>query len=221
MENSWWYRGRAAVVRAVLDRIDSPDGQRILDFGAGYGGMHDELARRGEVYAFEPDVEAQSQAKKKNYRAIYDSERAALGRRYDLIGLFDVLEHIEDDRAFLERAHDALEENGKLIITVPAMPFLWSVHDVMHHHFRRYTRETLRHALIRAGYTVEYLSHWNAALFVPAALTRLLGRSGESSFMLPRFLDTIFHTLIRTESALMRLTPLPFGISLVALARKG
>ena len=192
----------------------------VLDFGAGYGGMHDELAKQGSVSAFEPDAGAQAIVKRRGYQTVYDSADAAFGKRYDLIGLFDVVEHIEDDRAFLTRAKDALEKRGMLIITVPAMPFLWSTHDVLNHHFRRYTRATLQSVLEDTGYTIEYLSFWNTLLFVPAATMRLLGKTGESSVGLPRALDNILYSLIRVETRVMRLFPLPLGISLIALARK-
>jgi SAM-dependent methyltransferase len=219
MENSWWYRGRSAVVRGLLEKrpLESVD---VLDFGAGYGGMYAELSRRGNVYAFEPDSDAQKSVKKKPYREVYASAEAALNRRYDLIGLFDVLEHIPDDREFLERARSALGENGRLAITVPAMPFLWSNHDVTHHHYRRYTRKTLRTVLEDAGYAIEYLSYWNMTLFMPAAFMRFIGSSGESSFAMSRTLDSVFYSIVRVETKVMRYVPLPFGVSLVALVRK-
>src|SRR5262249_12558836 len=137
MENSWWYRGRAAVVRGLISKEKNKG--KVLDFGAGFGGMYPELAVRGEVYAFEPDKEAQRTARSRPYAAIYDSEKEALDNSYDLIGLFDVLEHLPDDKYFLNKARKSLNKNGKLAITVPANPFLWSEHDVSHHHYRRYT----------------------------------------------------------------------------------
>jgi len=218
-ESSWWYRGRAVIVRGVLDQIRR-DNLSIIDFGAGYGGMYDTLAAYGTVSAYEPDAESNTVAQEKGYVAVYDSAASALEHRHDVIALFDVLEHIEGDRAFLQNAQSALTEKGRLLITVPAMPFLWSAHDEKHHHFRRYTRRSLQKVLEENGYEVERISYWNMFLFFPAATARLLGRSGESSFNLPRVLDTLFYMLVRLESFLMRLVPLPFGVSLVAIARK-
>jgi SAM-dependent methyltransferase len=218
MEDSWWYRGRSAVVRSVLAR-EVPSSSKVLDFGAGFGGMYNELAVRGDVFGFEPDPVAQKIARGKDYRMMYDSEHAALRNSYDLIGLFDVLEHIEDDNAFLTRAKKALRENGKLAITVPANPYLWSVHDVSHHRFRRYTKKSLQKVLQNNGYTIEYISYWNAVLFLPALLTRLLGSSGEGAFALPKTVDGVLYSIVRLEAALMKAIPMPFGVSLVALAR--
>ncbi|MGB4076295.1 MAG: class I SAM-dependent methyltransferase [Minisyncoccia bacterium] len=220
LESIWWYRGRTAVVREALRRVTLPGDARILDFGAGYGGMQKTLAHYGEVYAFEPEASARKEATLRGYVRVFDSPEDALQEKYDLIALFDVLEHIEDDGGFLRKAHDALRPGGMLLITVPAMPFLWSTHDVTHHHFRRYTSRTLLHALTDASLSVPFLSFWNMLLFAPAALARLLGRSGETSFHVPRIIDQFLYGVVRIETYLMRLSPLPFGISLIALARK-
>jgi SAM-dependent methyltransferase len=217
-ERSWWYRGRAKVVESVTRALGSS--LSILDFGAGYGGMERTLSVHGTVSAFEPDAEARMNAKNRAYASVYDSMEEALAHSYDALALFDVLEHIEDDSAFLRRAHDSLREKGKLVLTIPAMPFLWSAHDVAHHHYRRYTKQTLTKVLIDAGFSIEKVSYWNMFLFFPAALARLLGKSGESSFHLPPILDHLFYALIWIEALCIRYFSLPFGVSLVAIARK-
>lgn len=220
LESSWWYKGRAAVVRQALTRVSLPEHARILDFGAGYGGMYTVLSRYGTVSAFEPEEEARMATGKRGYAVTYTSAEDALAAAPELIGLFDVLEHIPDDRAFLRSAHQALPAGGSLVITVPAMPFLWSGHDVSHHHHRRYTRKTLRAALEQEGYEIAYISYWNMILFPVAALVRLLGRTGETSFSIHPFMNSILLSTVQFEAFLMRFFPLPFGISLVAIARK-
>jgi len=219
IEESWWYRGRIAVVRGILTRAAQIP-MTILDFGAGYGGMYDTLATKGPVFAFEPDAQARSVAQARKYEAVYGDLPTAFGRRYDMIGLFDVLEHLEEDGAFLTQAHNALVPKGQLLLTVPAMPFLWGPHDVSHHHFRRYTRHSLQRTLEEAGYTLDYVSYWNMFLFLPAAIARLMGRGGESALGLPRAFDALLYAIIKLEVLLMRVFPLPFGISIVALAHK-
>lgn len=221
MEKSWWYRGRAATVRTALAQCGAGRVNDVLDFGAGYGGMYENLSQTGRrVYAYEPDGEAKSAAKKHGYAHVFSAENEALARTYDLIGLFDVVEHIEHDYEFLIKAHGALTKDGRLAITVPAFQFLWSVHDINHHHFRRYTKKSIRSVLERAGFEVEHISYWNMILFAPAALMRLIGKSGESALSLPRWLDAIFFAIIQTELLFMRWFSLPFGTSLVVIARK-
>src|SRR4051812_17259596 len=97
MENSWWYRGRALTVNRVLNRVYKNGigkALRVLDFGAGFGGMHKTLSPHGSVFAFEPDTEARAVAQERGYSKIYDNSKEALSHTYDLVGLFDVLEHI-------------------------------------------------------------------------------------------------------------------------------
>lgn len=221
MERSWWYRGRICVLRSALSRARVRSADEILDYGAGFGGMHDALAELGaHVDAYEPDGEAAAAAEGRGYGQIFSSDADALARTYDLIGLFDVVEHIEHDREFLTKAYGAIRAGGHIAITVPAFPFLWSIHDVSHHHFRRYTKASMRAALYDAGFQVEYASYWNMLLFIPAALMRFLGWSGESALLMPRSLNAIFFKIVKAESFLMRFLPLPFGTGLVVIARK-
>jgi SAM-dependent methyltransferase len=218
---SWWYRGRAWVIAVASSCAKVEKRDKVLDYGAGYGGMHDLLGRFGnEIFAFEPDDGARAMAAKRNYRAVYAREDEAFANRFDIVGLFDVVEHIEDDRAFLVRLRSILNDRGILIITVPAFQFLWSAHDVNLHHFRRYTRRQMRELLDETGYSVEFISYWNMSLFFPAAMMRILGRSGESGLSLPGIFDALLLGVIKIEAMIMRVVPLPFGTSLVAVARK-
>jgi hypothetical protein len=134
--------------------------------------------------------------------------------------MFDVLEHMKDDYGFLARLRGSLTPEGRIIITVPAFPFLWSIHDELNHHYRRYTNRSLTQVLLRAGYRLEFMSYWNALLFLPAAVLRLAGRTGESALDGPIALNEFLLAIIRAETFMMRRTSLPFGTSLVAVARK-
>lgn len=176
MECSWWYRGRASVVRAVLNQTVQNKLQNGLDFGAGYGGMYKLLLEYCEnVYGFEPDNGARIKVAERGYTSTYSMQEDIPSNSYDLIGLFDVVEHIEDDAHFIHTQRGLLIENGLLVITVPAFQFLWSKHDVEHQHFRRYSRKNLRKLLESNGFKVEKISYWNMSLFTPAVFVRLLG----------------------------------------------
>ncbi len=221
MEDSWWYRGRAAVVHTVLTHeIGHLPLEDALDFGAGYGGMRKYLKFFcSQVYGFEPDAAASAIAGNRGYTQIFSSAEEALARRYSLIGLFDVVEHMKDDRAGIEDVKNSLVSSGYLVVTVPAFQYLWSVHDINHHHYRRYTRASLKKLLEEKGLEVTYISYWNTILFIPAALMRLMGSSGESVLSLPVFLNALFFALVRIEAFLLRFISLPFGTGLVAVAR--
>lgn len=222
IEDSWWYRGREAVVRSAFVRSAGKAILReALDFGAGYGGMSKSLKTFcSQMYAFEPDDGARKVASTRGYTRVFSSAEEALARHYSLIGLFDVVEHMQDDRAGIENIKRALLPGGYVVITAPAFQCLWSGHDINHHHFRRYTKATMRKLLEEKGFEVTYMSYWNTFLFVPAALMRLVGRSGESALALPTFLNALFFTMVRIEAFLLRFVPLPFGTSIVAIAQK-
>lgn len=220
MEHSWWYRARTRMLKQVLGRVNARP-MRILDFGAGWGGMHDALSEGGAlVYAYEPDAQARAACAERGYADVFATEAEAFAEQYDCISLLDVLEHIENDRGFLERAKQALAPGGILLISVPAFPFLWSMHDVEHQHFRRYTRPSLSERLTEAGYTTLFASYWNASLFFPAAAMRLLGRTGESALALPSFMDALLYALLQFESWALSITSLPFGTGLVAAGKR-
>lgn len=219
-ERSWWYRGRRLVVEALLRR-KGVRGNSALDFGAGFGAMCESLSSFcRQVYAFEPDPMALRSAHTHRYERIFPSDTEALGRTYDLVALFDVLEHIEDDGGFLRTLHTSLTDNGRLILTVPAYQFLWSEHDVGNQHFRRYTKHALVRLLKESGYEVEYASYWNMFLFLPAACMRLMGKAGGEALRLPAWINAILLLVIRVEALMMRIFPLPFGLSVVVLAKR-
>ena len=221
MEASWWYRARANVVRTVLERSrPASKAKCALDVGSGFGGMRDELSRASEsVYAWEPNKDAHEALHQRGYEKVYDKEDAALAQSYDLVGMFDVLEHMEDDRGFLIRLLGSLTLDARLVITVPAFPFLWSVHDELNNHYRRYTTSSLSKVLSQAGYQIEFVSYWNALLFLPAALVRLFGKTGENALSLPKGLNDLILGVVRAETVALRGTKLPFGTSMVAVAR--
>jgi len=221
-EQSWWYKGRALVIRAMLARARvAVPLESILDFGAGFGGMYAELARlSSRVYAFEPEGSARTVAAQHGYSTTFTTIEEALSRQYDLIGLFDVIEHIEDDKTFLLSLHEALIPSGLLAITVPAGQFLWSEHDVAHQHFRRYNKHSLSNLLTNTGYEILTMSYWDTFLFLPAALMRLLGQSGSSALALPSFFNALLLFVVAIESKILHFCSLPFGVSLIVVARK-
>ena len=225
MEASWWYQGRIAAIRAVLKHAGVQKVSTALDYGAGYGGMRSTFGLLAEhTDAFEPDGTARNAASKRGYRNIFADEESAFKNSYDLIGLFDVLEHIEDDKAFLMRALPVLSRtdkiSGRLVITVPAFMTLWGAHDVAHHHFRRYTKGSLRKLLTNVGYEVEYVSYWNCAMLIPASILRFAGRSGEGGLTPPQFVNAILHGLVNLEAFILQYVSLPFGLSIVVLVKK-
>lgn len=219
----WWFRGRARIVEKVLlAGLKTPVG-RILDLGAGFGGMIPLLKPLGEVEALEPYQAAQAAllatGAQVHIAPVEDFLRDQ-PERFDLVTLFDVLEHIEDDDQAVELVHRALRPGGRLILTVPAMPSLWSAHDELHRHYRRYTKKGLG-ALLAGRFEIERLSYYNSLLWPLAALERwLTRRTADQRTEVERssgLLNGLLYRVFIAEIPLLKLRfPFPCGVSLLA-----
>ena len=230
-ERHWWYRGRRRVVDAALDGLGLPAFADILDVGCGSGRMLDELARRGRVTGVDIRPEAVQEARARGHaRAIVaPAEDTGLpSRGYDLVTAFDVVEHTPDDRRTLSELLRVTRRGGVLLVTVPAYPRLWSHHDVVNQHHRRYTSGTLARAAQAAGWEVERSTYFFSHLLVPAALLRLAQRDrgdGDPRSDLEhagraRLLGRLLEVPSAAEAAVVRRGGrLPAGLSLLAVLR--
>lgn len=224
----WWFAARRRVVDALLRRSAVPDNASILEVGCGSGGNLELLARHGDVWALEMDETARHRAADRGIARDVDHARLPEvepfpGRRFDLIVMLDVLEHIEQDRESLAKLRESLAPGGRIVVTVPAFPFLWSAHDEALHHCRRYTRRTLQEVFQGSGLQLSYLSYFNVVLFFPVAMVRMIGRvlgkKGASDLSLPaRPINAIFRGVFASERTWIGRLKAPFGVSLVAVA---
>jgi SAM-dependent methyltransferase len=143
---------------------------------------------------------------------------------YDLVALLDVLEHVPDDIGSLRAIHRRLKPGGALLLTVPANPWMWSAHDVAHHHFRRYTRAALAKLFLQSGFEVQLLSYFNSLLFPPIAAARALNkarRNDSADDALPgATVNGLLNRVFGLEAGLIGRVPMPFGVSLVAVVRR-
>jgi SAM-dependent methyltransferase len=222
----WWYRARREVLADLIGRrIRLPQDPRILEIGCGTGHNLVMLKRFGRVDAVEIDAAARAIASRRLGHEVMDCPLPALtgveDGAYDLVALLDVLEHVEEDRSALESIAGKLRPGGHILIAVPAHPWMWSAHDVVNHHKRRYTRRTLRATVEAAGLKVEMLSWFNSLLFPLAAAARLAGRvrrKDDSDDKLPPGpLNALFEGIFRLERYAIGRLPLPPGVSLVAI----
>lgn len=234
----WWFQGRRQVVASVLRRSlrPPPSGapRHIFDVGCGTGEMTDMLRAFGSVTGIDAAPEAVAHCQERFGEAI-DVRLGTLPHdlpgpgQADVITAFDVVEHLDDDRSALLAIHRSLAPGGTLVVTVPAFAFLWSSHDVVNHHRRRYTRPQLRERLESAGFVVERISYFNTWLFPAAAAVRLVRSRRHSSedevatddFTLPApWLNRLLLRLFASEGTMLRFTSLPVGVSILALARR-
>lgn len=225
----WWFVARRRIIASLIERfLDDKPGARLLEAGCGSGGNLEMLGRFGRLDAFEFDADARLHAAEKSalevrFGALPDAVPFE-DSRYDLIGLFDVLEHIEADTASLTALAGRLTDTGKILVTVPAFPFLWSRHDERHHHFRRYTRASLAEVAQQAGLRVRYASYFNFFLF-PAAvasrgLKKLTGSETPDDTMPRTWVNAILTRVFATERHLVGRVRLPVGLSLAAVLEK-
>jgi SAM-dependent methyltransferase len=225
----WWYRARRDILADLIARkIRLPEDARILEVGCGTGHNLEMLERFGHADGIEIDPAARDFAEQRLGRPIGSAPLPELSGvedvSYDLVALLDVLEHVEEDQAALESLAKKLKAGGKILITVPAHPWMWSAHDEVNHHKRRYTRKTLRAAIEKAGLHVELLSWFNSLLFPLAAASRVAGRltgSKDSGDKLPpKPVNSLFETVFRWERYALGRLPLPPGVSLVAIVSR-
>ena len=225
----WWFTARRRILDGLIERVVRPPvNARILELGAGTGHNLAMLSRFGAVEASELDPIARKLASERLGREVEEAALPDLSMfptdSYDLIALLDVLEHVPDDRASLAAIMTRLKPGGALLLTVPANPWMWSAHDVAHHHHRRYRKGEIERLAKEAGYEIELLSPFNSLLFAPIAAVRLAGKltgKDDSDDAMPgelvnRALDTVFGL----ERSLIGRVPMPFGVSLVAVLRR-
>jgi len=213
----------------VIERVARPpQNARILELGAGTGHNLAMLSRFGEVEASELDPIARDLASERLGKPVLEAALPDLSMfpagAYDLVALLDVLEHVPDDKGSMRAILQLLKPGGALLLTVPINPWMWTAHDVAHHHHRRYRKGEIAKLAEDAGYEIELNSPFNSLLFPPIAAVRLVGKltgKDDSDDAMPsplvnKTLDTVFGL----ERSLIGRVPMPFGVSLVAVLRR-
>lgn len=226
-DEHWWFVGRRMIIEQQLSALGLPSGAAILEVGAGTGGNLKMLSRYGAVSAMEMHPFAREHATRRSGIEVAEGYLPGnvpfSGKKFDLICLFDVLEHVREDADSLIVLKELLSSRGKIIITVPAYPLLWSDHDVALHHFRRYTRRSLRKVIETSGLRVQKLSNFNTFLFPVATAARgvasLLGTSSSPGSKMPSpLVNKLLLSIFSAERHILARAGLPFGLSLVAVA---
>jgi SAM-dependent methyltransferase len=225
----WWFTARRRILAAVIARVvRPPKNARILEVGAGTGHNLEMLGQFGTVEASELDDHARALASKRLGRPVVSAALPDLSmfpaESYDVAALLDVLEHVEDDKGSLSAVFSRLKPGGALVLTVPANPWMWSAHDVAHHHHRRYRKREVAVLAKDAGFEVELLSPFNSLLFPLIAGVRAIGklRAHEvaDDSMPPKPVNRILDRVFGAEAGLIGRVPMPFGVSLVAVLRR-
>ena len=232
-ETYWWHVGRRHLIRRVLQLHLPPASERtILDVGCGAGGNLELLAEFGTVQGIEPPGPGLDGCRRRGLgedRVVAGSatDLPIESESVDLLTLLDVLEHLDDDRAALLEAHRVLRPGGHVLITVPAYRFLWSIHDEVLGHRRRYMASEI-HSLLSATDFAAVRRTYAISLPLPAitgfrisqGLIPSLYRRGSSYVKLPSALNALMVRTLKLEATILGAVDLPIGTSIVALGRK-
>lgn len=229
--NYWWFVSRRRILESVISKFAKSDNPRILEIGCGTGGNLKMLGTFGKGVGVEMNPGAIEYANKKkpsqfviregSFPTKHNLER---NEEFNIICLFDVLEHIDEDLETLEILHNHLSFKGKIVLTVPAHRWLWSKHDDFNHHKRRYSKREIMNLAIASGFEIEFLSYFNSLLFPLAVLgrfkTKFLKKSGEDTLPeLPKFVNEAFKFIFGLESYLLRFIKFPIGLSIIAVLK--
>lgn len=233
-DSHWWFLAKNRIVahlaRQVLAlRASDQLPPRIADIGCGGGALLALLTPLGSCEGVELDSGLRARAQARGLE-VHDGrlpDRIPLPTgTFDLVCCSEVVEHVEHDQAALHTLAGLLKPGGTLIITVPAHPWLWSQHDVLNHHFRRYRKAELAAKLGATGLQRRTLSYAMCSLFPALAAARVFRRRSDSSgagtdHAPPAPLSTVLRALFEAEKHFIPRTGLPWGSSLIAVYQRG
>jgi SAM-dependent methyltransferase len=231
----FWFVSRRRIFFDLLDRmLGGRCDLRVLEIGCGAGGMLGPLQRYGTVHGLDIDHEYVAFCRQRGFERVLAGSGYGLpfaDGSFDLVALFDTVEHIPDDVRALAEVARVLRPGGIVFVSAPAYQWLWSQNDRIAHHHRRYTRGRLRRALQAAGLTPRRTTYFNALLLpliIPAVLWqqwqdrrgRLPPGYNNTSVKVPRPLNRLFTWVMSSERWLLRWLSLPFGHSVIGIASR-
>lgn len=229
-EAHWWFTVRRRIILELAEKWAPQPTGSILEVGCGTGGTLRELHALfpdASARGVEPSAEAAAAARRKGSIVTVGSfDRLPVeAGSVDLLLALDVLEHVDDDLAALAEASRALRPGGRLIVTVPALPSLWGIHDELNEHRCRYVRAQLRTALEAAGFTVERLTYFNCYLLPVGYAERWTARalrlkSSPGVSLPPAPANAALRGIFGAEANMLRTHDMPAGMSLLAVATR-
>ncbi len=228
-ETYWWFVGRRRLVRDLICDYGRSDQLKILDAGCGTGGTMQAIGDMGEVWGCDISRDALQFCRQRGLEKLVRCRVEDLqfaDDSFDIVVSCDVLEHIPDDATALREMHRVLRADGLGVITLPALKFLWSSHDEILGHLRRYHKRGLRELLVDAGFEVIKLTY-AVTFLLPVIIgyrlgQKILSRRGAQTGLVAvsPLVNHLFVALLQAESYLIRQAALPWGASLVAVVRK-
>lgn len=225
----WWFCGRRRIILDIFEKYSVKKSDlKILDFGCNTGFFVGQLQENGfDACGIDMSKDAIEFGMKRGVKnlSVGKTPLPYTNELFDMILALDVIEHIEHQDETIADLYRLLKPGGKAIIMVPAFMFMWGLQDEVAHHYRRYTKSTLRDLVLRNGFKIERISYFNFFMFVPIVMVRLLQRiippKRSSDFDINnKFINTVLTKLFVFEAKLLQYINFPFGVSLVVVLRK-
>lgn len=228
----WWHVARRELIHRALDRyVTTPESTRWLDVGCGTGVLLDTYRRIPNALGLELDAASVERGRSKglDIRQVAPKWDFTEHGTFDLVTMCDVIEHVEDDGEAIAAVRQVLNPGGTVLVTVPALQSLWSAHDVLNHHFRRYDRKLLLSRFDPAAWDVRWTSYFSSFLFPMIWAFRQVKnwRHGTDPAVAPSdkkfgapWMDAMFLGVFRAECQCLKLCNMPIGSSLILVARK-
>lgn len=233
--NNWWFKARLEILKSIINQKTKNNHKplKILNIGVATGATSVMLEEFGSVKSVEFDTDCYNFVKE---RLNIDLEQGSIldlqftDNCFDLVCAFDVIEHVEDDKLAASEMLRVCKPNGLVFATVPAFMSLWSQHDVVNHHFKRYKLNTFKGLF--GSNTLVKATYFNSSLFVPIYMVRSLanafpklfkreGSGSDFDMFKSGILNSIFYAIFILEKPLLLLgLNFPFGVSAMAMFRK-
>ncbi|MFH1376315.1 MAG: class I SAM-dependent methyltransferase [Candidatus Woesearchaeota archaeon] len=226
-ENHWWFKGIRKIIFSILDKKIKRNDLKILDSGCGTGILLTKLKKYGEPSGVDISEEALKYCKERGLKKLYKSSVENLPFKentFDLVTSIDVIYHkeVQSDIKALKEINRVLKKDGLALIQVAAYNFMLSNHDKFVHTQRRYTKKELEKKLREMGFKIEKITYINTFLFPIALIKRLTESKNTKSELkpLPKIINDLFINILYLESKIINIINLPFGLSIICLARK-
>ena len=236
--NHWWFKVRAKIILLLIDKSlakNKDNNRTVLNIGAATGKTSEILAKYGEVTSLEYDKECCEFVNENLPIKVINGSILELpfaDNTFDLVCAFDVIEHVEDDKLALAEMKRVCKQNGLITVTVPAFMSLWSHHDIVNHHFRRYTKSNLTQLFTGNNLNYNFTTYYNSILFLPIFIFRLCTKiipqnwirkgAGTDATLGSEtgVVNKIMYQIFNIELNLLKGMKFPFGVSIFMSAIK-
>ncbi len=231
-ESFWWFVGMRKIYSSILDNVNNQSAvRRVLDVGCGVGNNMNTLGKYGSVLGIDVSNVPLQFCKKKGFNKCVQADATELpfqGGVFSIVAALNIIEHVENDVKLIQELKRVCQKGGTILIVTSAFPFLWGRHDEASHHYRRYTKGLLAQKLSASEVNIESLSYINMFGFhildIIRPLQKLIYNSREKPEAeiqtIPRFINWFLIMFLSLESIIIKTFNLPYGASLVCLARK-